>query len=258
MVQPPEMPEGMVPIHGGKFQMGSNDGANNERPVHPVSVYSFCMDKYEVTNLEYQKFVLANPGWQKDKIDGRFHDGRYLKHWTGNEYPNGKADHPVVYVSWYAAMAYAQWTGKRLPTEAEWEYAARGGLSGKKYPWGDGIDSSKANYDRNVKDTTAVGKYPPNKYGLYDMAGNVWEWCLDEYDENFYSVFPHGNPLSGTNIIAGDYTIDWVINNFTEIKTNRVFRGGSWPDNPKFVRVANRGRNTPTYANYFFGFRCVK
>ena len=252
MVQPPEMPEGMVPIHGGKFQMGSNDGANNERPVHPVSVYSFCMDKYEVTNLEYQKFVLANPGWQKDKIDGRFHDGRYLKHWTGNEYPNGKADHPVVYVSWYAAMAYAQWTGKRLPTEAEWEYAARGGLSGKKYPWGDGIDSSKANYDRNVKDTTAVGKYPPNGYGLYDMAGNVWEWCLDDYDPDFYVSSPRNNPLSGAD------TVDWVMNHFTNVKTPRVLRGGAWYNDPKGVRVAYRGGLTLTTTYNSYGFRCVK
>ena len=248
------VPEGMVSIPASEFQMGSNDpeADNDEQPVHTVSIDAFFMDKYEVTNLEYQQFVLANPDWQKDRIDGGFHDGRYLKHWTGNEYPSGKADHPVVYVSWYAAMAYAQWTGKRLPTEAEWEYAARGGLSGKKYPWGDGIDSSKANYDRNVKDTTAVGKYPPNKYGLYDMAGNVWEWCLDEYNEDFYFSSPRNNPLSGAN------SLNWVMNNFTSVKTARVLRGGSWSYTPGYLRVASRGWPAPAFTVNIGGFRCAR
>ena len=252
---PPHItPESIVLIPAGTFQMGSNDpeADNDEQPVHTVSIDAFFMDKYEVTNLEYQQFVLANPDWQKDRIDGGFHDGRYLKHWTGNEYPSGKADHPVVYVSWYAAMAYAQWTGKRLPTEAEWEYAARGGLSGKKYPWGDGIDSSKANYDRNVKDTTAVGKYPPNGYGLYDMAGNVWEWCLDEYNEDFYFSSPRNNPLSGAN------SLNWVMNNFTSVKTARVLRGGSWSYTPGYLRVASRGWPAPAFTVNIGGFRCAR
>ncbi len=173
-------PEGMVLIPVGEFDMGSNDpeADNDEQPVHTVYVDAFYMDKYEVTNLEYKKFVLANPRWQKDRIDRGFHDGYYLKHWNGNNYPVGKSNHPVTYVSWYAAMAYAGWVNKRLPTEAEWECAARGGLACKKYPWGAVIDAGKANFNENVGDTTAVGKYPPNGYGLYDMAGNVWEWCL--------------------------------------------------------------------------------
>ena len=185
-------PEGMVLIPAGEFQMGSNapEAQNNEQPVHTVSVDAFYMDEYEVTNLEYKEFVLANPRWQKARIDRRFHNnGSYLHHWTGNDYPQGYANHPVVYVSWYAAMAYAGWVGERLPSEAEWEYAARGGLVGKKYPWGDVIDLGKVNYGRrNVGGTTSVGKYPPNGYGLYDVAGNVWEWCLDEYDEDFYFI----------------------------------------------------------------------
>ena len=175
-------------IPAGEFQMGSNapEAENDEQPVHTVYVDAFFMDEHKVTNLEYQKFLLANPQWQRDEINSKFHNGKYLKLWRGirgNDYPKGKADHPVVYVSWYAAMAYAEWVGKRLPTEAEWEYAARGGLAGKKYPWGDDdlifagqrgdvfdVDLSKANVGR-IGDTTAVGKYPPNGYGLYDMAG---------------------------------------------------------------------------------------
>ena len=247
-------PGRMVSIPAGEFQMGSNDpeADDDEQPVHTVYIDAFFMDKYEVTNLEYQQFVRANPRWGKDRIDSNFHDGDYLESWSGNDYPGGEANDPVVYVSWYAAVAYSKWVGKRLPTEAEWEYAARGGLSGKKYPWGDGIDSSKANYGRNVGDMTVVGNYPPNKYGLYDMAGNVWEWCLDEYDEDFYRTSPRRNPLSGAN------NPDWVMNNFTSVYTDRVLRGGSWLGNPTNLRVGGRYRFAPADTLKRDGFRCAR
>ena len=251
-----EEPPPMVLIPAGEFQVESVplETDNDEKPVHTVYVDAFYMDQYEVTNLEYQKFVLENPSWQKNQIDKRFHNGNYLKHWNGNDYPNWQANHPVVYVSWYAAMAYAQWAGKRLPTEAEWEYAARGGLVGKKYPWGNDIDRGKANYNYNVKDTRHVGKYPPNRYGLYDMAGNVWEWCLDEYNKDFYFSSPRENLLSGAD------TVDWVMNNFTGVntKTLRVMRGGSWHTLPEFVHVAFRDKNTPSGTFNDLGFRCAK
>ena len=253
----PIVPKGMVLIPAGEFQMGSTDpeAQNDEQPVHTAYVDAFFMDEHEVTNLEYQKFVLANPRWQRNQIDSKFHDGDYLTLWRGkrgNDYPKGKADHPVVYVSWYAAMAYAGWVGKRLPTEAEWEYAARDGLSGKKYSWGDVFDSGKANFGNIVGDTTAVGKYPPNGYGLYDMTGNVYEWCLDEYNKDFYFTSPRENPLSGAN------SVDWVINNFTSIKPNRVLRGGSWNSDPRYLRVAFRRWNKPSFTSENFGFRCAK
>ena len=250
----PAAPEGMVLIPAGEFQMGSNDpeAANDEQPVHTVYVDGFFMDKYEVTNAQYKKFIDAKPEWRKDRIDPAFYLGTYLFSWNGNDYPQGKANHPVVEVPWYAAMAYAQWAEKRLPTEAEWEYAARGGLVGKKYPWGDGIDTDKANYSGNAGRSTAVGKYPPNKYGLHDMAGNVLEWCLDEYNPDFYSISPRENPLSGAD------TVDWIINNFTNVKTYRVWRGGSWPSDPEFVRVAVRRGDLPTMAGSNYGFRCVR
>ena len=254
-VNPPLL-EGMVLIPAGEFQMGSNapEADGDEQPVHAVYIDAFFMDEHEVTNLEYKKFVLASPRWSKGQIDRAFHDGDYLKRWNGNDYPSGRANHPVVYVSWYGAMAYAIWVEKRLPTEAEWEYAARGGLVGKKYPWrGDVIDSGKANYtDSGIGDTTPVGRYPPNGYGLYDMAGNVWEWCLDEYNKDFYFISPRENPLFGAN------SVDWVINNFTSVKKSRVLRGGSWSSSPKNLRVASRNRFSPTFTYFFNGFRCAR
>ena len=241
-------PEGMVLIPAGDFRMGSNDGNFDERPVHTVYVDAFYMDAHEVTNAQYKDFVDANPQWGKDDIPSRYHDGNYLKHWTRNSY--GSGNDPVVYVSWYAAMAYAEWAGKRLPTEAEWERGARGGLSGKKYPWGDSINSSKAVYD--VGGTTDVGTYPPNNYGLYDMAGNVWEWCLDEYQGDYYKISPRRNPIARVNSIIH------ITNNFTNIKSKRVLRGGSWEGNRRSLRVADRRVNTPTFTNSYFGFRCAK
>jgi len=241
----------MVLIPAGSFQMGSTTGELDEKPVHTVYVDAFYMDTYEVTNAQYKKFIDANPQWRKDQIPRAYHNGFYLNHWNGNTYPVGKANHPVVYVSWYAAMAYAKWAGKRLPTEAEWEKAARGGLRGKKYPWGDSIDSNQANFGNNVKGTTAVGMYPANGYGLYDMAGNVWEWCIDEYDSEFYGRSPRQNPISGASIAR-------VIANFTSVKINRVLRGGPWSWTAPYVRVASRFGNTPSLTLDSYGFRCVR
>ena len=242
----------MVLIPAGNFQMGSNTGDPDEKPVHTVYVDAFYMDIHEVTNAQYKQFVDANPQWRQARIPTDYHDGEYLKHWNGNNYPTGKGDHPVVYVSWYGAMAYAQWARKRLPTEAEWEKAARGGLVGSKYPWGNFIDPSQANYSSHVGDTTTVGSHPPNKYGLYDMAGNVWEWCLDAYEGDFYKNSPSRNPIAGEGVIRH------ITNNFTNVKTTRVLRGGSWSTFPGFLRVASRRRINPTVTSYLFGFRCVR
>ena len=214
----------MVLIPAGEFQVGSNDGNDDEKPVHTIYVDAFYMDKYEVTNAQYKVFVDANPEWQKDHISEKYRDSLYLFDWNANSYPEGKGNYPVVNVSWYGAMAYAQWAGKRLPTEAEWEKAARGGLAGKRYPWGDLIDSSKANYGQNVGEITPVGSYPANGYGLFDMGGNTAEWCLDVYDSDFYASFPLRNPFSGGHVTE-------IVSNFTKVvsdpqnfETWRVFR----------------------------------
>ena len=252
-------PEGMVLIPAGEFQIGSRY-ADNELPVRTVYVDAFYMDATKVTNAQYKAFLLENPCWQKGRIDSRFATAHYLEHWSGNNYPSGKGNHPVRYVSWYAAMAYAAWAGKRLPTEAEWERAARGSLVGKKYPNGNTITVRDANYmgakyGENVEDTTAVGRYPANGYGLYDMAGNVYEWCLDEYKRRFYFTLPWKgvarNPLSGAN------SVKWILDNFTKIKLSRVLRGGSWHFSGVSVRVANRYVKLPTFT-LNTGFRGVR
>ena len=248
-------PEGMVLIPAGSFLMGSEDEASpGSQPVHTVHVDGFFMDTHEVTNAQFKAFVDANPQWQKDNIEDRFHHGYYLHYWDGTDYPAGKAEHPVVFVSWYAAMAYAEWAGKRLPTEAEWEYAARGGLAGKKYPWGDDEPTpAHANFGNNVGDTTPVGQYPANGYGLYDMASNVSEWCLDAWDADFYAVSDDSR-----NPIAGGETVQELRDNFTRIpnEPGRVLRGGSWDFSA--APLHGRDRHTPITTFVFIGFRCVK
>ena len=247
-----DIPDGMVLIPAGEFEMGSRTGKNNERPVHTVYLDAFYMDIYEVTNAQYKIFVDANPQWQKDNIPEEYHDGVYLRLWDGNTYPEGKADHPVVYVSWYAVMAYAEWAGKRLPTEAEWEKAARGGLIGNAYPWGDTIDATHANFTRHFNAPIAVGQYPPNGYGLYDMAGNISEWCLDEYDPDFYETSARKNPFSKGKRQA-------TINDFKKVQQKeRVLRGGCWSDNGFFLQVSHRDWGPQNYTSVFRGFRCVK
>lgn len=228
----------MVLIPAGEFLMGSDDDEADygEKPVHSVYVDAFYMDKYLVTNAQYKVFVDANPQWRKDL------------YWNGGSYPDGKGNHPITWVSWYEAMAYARWAGKRLPTEAEWEKAARGGLVGMKYPWGNTIDENLANYEENIGDTTPVDLYMPNRYGLYDTSGNVWEWCFDAYDETFYASSPRRNPVAGGQ----------VGNDFTSVKSNRVLRGGGWNDSAQFLRVANRNRNMPTFSYSSSGFRCAR
>ena len=243
----------VVLIPSGEFQMGDSDDTAeiDEHPVHTVHVDAFYIDKYEVTNAQYKKFVDANPQWQKGSILRKYHNGNYLKFWQGNNYPPGKENHPVVWVSWYAAMAYAKWTGKRLSTEAEWERAARGGLVGAKYSWGDEIDPTMANYGGELGDTQPVGSYPPNAYGLYDMTGNVMEWCLDAYDEGFYNHSPPRNPIAGGPLVD-------IVNNFLSVTNLRVVRSGCWYNVPMHVRVADRYGTLPENVSKGRGFRCAE
>ena len=249
-------PEGMSVIPEGEFEMGSDAVAANddEHPVHTVYVDAFYMDKHETTVGEYREFVQKTghraPDWNKVS--------RYS--------PNDQS--PIVFVSWHDAMTYAKWKGKRLPTEAEWEKAARGGVPGQSYPWGNTApDGTQCNFadkniahfwwaDKAVDDgythTAPVRSYPDNAYGLHDMAGNVWEWCLDEYDSGFYAI------SSGTNPFSEVDTIEVIIDTFSSVQTPRVLRGGSWLVNSQLVRNAVRFRLDPSSTNNSIGFRCAK
>ena len=253
----------MVLIPAGEFTMGY-EGKNAYKytiPAHKVYVDAFYIDKYEVTNAQYRQFILANPEWRKKNINNKFHDGDYLYDWNGNNYPHGRADHPVTYVSWYAAMAYAKWVGKRLPTEAEWEMAARGGLENKHYPWGNSIDVSKANYrGSNIGDTVPVGASVANGYELYDMSGNVSEWCLDEIDWDYYKNSPYKNPVAYKNLVEGVDDMHSFIANFesAESSIHRSIRGGSWNDIKRHITVYDRSYYLPNRTESILGFRCIR
>ncbi|HYY95468.1 MAG TPA: formylglycine-generating enzyme family protein [Pyrinomonadaceae bacterium] len=256
----------MALIRGATFGMGTEaseiprlqqafgirraDLFSAEVPRHAVTIDSFYLDRYEVTNGQFKKFLDRNPAWRRGSIPARYHNGNYLKHWGGDTYPKGKADHPVTDVSWYAAVAYCQWAGKRLPTEAEWEYAARGGLKGKAFPWGDEpVDKTRANYGGSqVGAATPVGSYPANGYGLFDMAGNVWEFMADEWGP--YPSSPQTDPVAGGNLFLDD--------TFLKIITRRVIRGGSFGGSPVNLRVTYRDSHPPEGAQDFVGFRCAQ
>ena len=213
-------PRNTTLISESKFQIKYNDKTawNNKKSVHSAYIDSFYADQYAVTNKEYKKFLDANPQWSKKLISREYHDGSYLKRWYLNNYPNGEDYHSVVHVSWYAAIAYAQWVGKRLPTEAEWEKAA------------------------------SVGGY--RTYGSYSKSGYVSEWCLDEYRLDFYE-----NPACRNPIIGADNTSK-IINNFANVKTSRVLRSGNW-NRGEFVPVTKRYSRSPASTSHIISFRCV-
>ena len=233
----------MLLIPTGTFEMGDSfgEGLPHELPVHMVTVNAFYMDVNEVTNAVYKQFLDA----------------------TGHKAPDfwddpafNAPDQPVVGVAWLDAAAYAQWAGKRLPTEAEWEYAARGGRTGGRYPWGDTITHDDANYKgkggKDIWDGPApVGNFPPNDHGLYDMGGNVWEWCADEYDAKFYSVSKENNPVAGK-------LITFMNDDFAKVNTRRVTRGGSWSSADNKLRVANRNFFDVSATSETTGFRCAR
>jgi len=248
-------------IPAGEFSMGDQHdvGDDDEKPVHTVYLDAYYIDETEVTNEQYCIF-LNDHGKNADTVGHKLLDidsNRCLIEKAGNTYKpkSGYEKHPVIEVSWYGAAAYAQWASARLPTEAQWEKAARGGLVGKKYPWGDTISHDDANYSgTGGKDqwnsTSPVGSFAPNGYGLYDMAGNVWEWCADEYDSGYYSKSPKNNPTGpGTPIL-------FVSNDFTIVKSSRVLRGGNWYYYTGNLRCAYRYLSEPTDTYYDYGFRC--
>jgi formylglycine-generating enzyme required for sulfatase activity len=276
----------MVPLAGGQFLMGSDAAvgypADGEGPVRLVTLDPFFIDRYPVTNRQFTEFVKATGhlteaerfGWSfvfaghlkedapasepVSNLDWwRRVDGACWHHPAPGILADSRESHPVVHVSWNDASAYAEWTGKRLPTEAEWEYAARGGLEQKLYPWGDELtpegrhlcniwqgefpthDTAEDGY----AGTCPVDAFPPNGYGLYSVAGNVWEWCLDWFSPDFHRVATRANPVGAPSGAA------------------KVIKGGSFLCHASYCnryRVAARTSNTPDSSTTNLGFRCVR
>lgn len=247
----------MVDVEGGSFQMGGNDGQPREQPIHTVTVTSFEISKYEITNLQYAHFMnsvgvsldgslggtrfieLGEPYCQIDYVDGLF------------VAENGKESYPAIEVTWYGAKAFCEWFGGRLPTEAEWEYAARGGnqSQGYIYSGSNTVDDVGWHWDNSYSSTNAItqgrgsqiiGSKEPNELGIYDMSGNVWEWCNDWYEENYYSISTSINPQGPS------------------LGTVRVIRGGSWGGGYGGCTCSYRYWNDPSFAHYVHGFRVVR
>lgn len=281
--------EDMVRIEGGEFLMGTDDlegfPADGEGPVRSVLVKSFLIDRFTVTNAKYLEFVTAtNYKTEAEKFGWSFVFYKLLSSeiskqvqqvptgtpwwgvvegadWSHPEGPDStitnRMNDPVVHISWNDAVAYCNWAGKRLPTEAEWEYAARGGLVQKRYPWGDELQAGEEHYcniwqgkfpiENTLSDgylgTSPVDAFPPNGFGLYNVSGNVWEWCLDWFSATYHingsKDNPEGPPTGET----------------------KSMRGGSYLCHESYCnryRVAARTSNTPDSSTGNIGFRCVK
>lgn len=248
-------------IPAGDFLMGAADGEADERPVHRVHLSEFFIGRFPVTNDEYARFVRATgyPGPSVRGLpliaaggrDSIFKEFAAPYVWEAGEPPKGHGNHPVVLVRHDDALAYCSWLSKeiqrivRLPTEAEWERAARGGVDGAKFPWGDDIDESRGNYladpaAKRQRGTRPTGTYPPNAYGLCDVIGNVWEWVSDWYGAEYYGQGDAQNPKGPA---AGSF---------------RVLRGGSWvTDDLMMMRSAYRHTVPPDTYTYSVGFRIV-
>jgi sulfatase modifying factor 1 len=252
-------------IPSGEFLMGSDSGEEDERPAHRVHLDDFLMAVHPVTNGEYARFVqdfgyrapaiyelplVVTAGGRERERAFRATGHPYV--WIDSEPPANRLDHPVTLVRWEDAIAYCAWLSSasgqavRLPTEAEWEKAARGGLDGKRYPWGDRLDRNLANFlvDPSLKSTqgtTPWSDYPPNGFGLFDMAGNVWEWVQDWHSPTYYAVSPSEAPAGPSE------------------GTLRVLRGGSWLSADAGMLACSHRHKVPadTYS-YGIGFRIVR
>lgn len=314
---PINTPDGMIWIPGGEFSMGAADprgmnhggpdAMNDARPIHRVYVDGFWMDKTEVTNEEFAKFVKATgyktvaertpraedfpgappenlvagsvvftPTSQPVPLDNHYQWFSYIKgaNWrhptSATATIKGEEKYPVVQIAYEDAEAYAKWAGKRLPTEAEWEFAARGGLTGKIYTWGDELNPNgkwmansyqgkfpvKEESEDGAEGITKVAQYPANGYGLYDMAGNVWEWCSDWYRPDYYSILAAAGGVA-RNPLGPKESYDPG----EPGEKKRVHRGGSFLCSDQYCTrymVGTRGKGEISSGSNHVGFRCVK
>lgn len=247
-------------IPAGEFLMGAADAAVDQRPVHRVQLSEFFIGRFPVTHDQYARFIRATgrtaPGLRAIPLlagngrDALFKDRAAPYCWHGNRPPVGLGGHPVVLVTIEDAMAYCRWLSEelgrrfRLPTEAEWERAARGGLESQRYPWGSELDSTLANFtvlsSSRHRGTKPTGTYPPNAFGLYDMAGNVWEWVTDWYGADYYASGAARDPRGPAR---GSF---------------RLVRGGAWvSDDAEMLRCSYRHAVPPDTYAYSIGFRIV-
>jgi formylglycine-generating enzyme required for sulfatase activity len=232
-----------VLVQGGTFRMGTSAAAipglkarygvsfpgvfEDEVPERTVTVAPFRLDRHEVTNARFAQFVRAHPEWGPGRLAADEHNGHYLEHWKDGRVPAGQDQHPVVFVTWPAARAFCEWASGRLPSEAEWEFAARAGRD-SEFPWGDAPASpARANYGASgVGTTRPAGSYAANPLGLYDLAGNVWEFTGDVWPD------ARGN-------------------------RRRAIRGGSFGGAPVNLRTRWRDSHVEDNAVAFVGFRCA-
>ena len=240
-----ETPNDWILVPAAEFEVGAEGGPAqpDEGPKHKVFLDAFYIDKYEVTNRQYHTFVKSTGHRARGSEDAKY------SIWRGDEMLDRIGQLPVINVSWDDAVAHCKWAGGRLPTEAEWEKAARG-TDRRMYPWGnDPVTGNRSNFSiENITfwegsatlartDQYDYGKSP---YGAYEMAGNVWEWVQDFYDENYYKTSPSKNPAGPSS------------------GKERVVRGGSWQSNPDTVRSANRNKQDPGDQRIYVGIRCAK
>jgi formylglycine-generating enzyme required for sulfatase activity len=236
----------MMIVPEGEFKMGSETGTEDESPVHSVFLSEYLIDKFEVTNQKFVRFLNAikrhetsdgNPLLYLENTDVQIfaRNGIY-------QVPPDLVLRPVVEVTWWGAVAYCEWMGGRLPTEAQWEKAARG-TDERRYPWGNETpDKELLNFSSNLNHTTDVGSYPEgaSPYGALDMGGNVWEWTNDHYGEDYYAVSPSNNP---TGPGEGE---------------DRAIRGGGFASPNANVESAGRGLDSPEFSGSEWGFRCAR
>ncbi len=227
----------LIFVPEGNFIMGGND-KSEQKPIHTVYLDSFWIDQTEVTNKQYAACV-SDRGCS---IPANISSSTRANYYGNSEFDN----FPVIYVNWHQAKAYCLWAGRDLPTEAQWEKAARG-TDGRLYPWGDDIDKSR--YNMYGDDTNTVGNYEmgKSKYGVYDMAGNVQEWVKDIFQWDYYTTLGENtsNPQGPSMVPAGDFEV-------------RGLRGGSWADSEFTVRSAHRYQMWPDNSHFTIGFRCAQ